>query len=114
MGLKAGSQAASSFLSSWVQETFFVVYYDGAEKAWDSAAGHAYSFEWDKAIEDWMTLVNHRNAEKRACAAYNIALGCFMSGLPDLALEWLDRSDKDMPVNLSRDLRTKIKKYTGR
>ena len=30
------------------------------------------------------------------------------------ALEWLDRSDKDMPVSLSKQLRDKIKQYTGR
>lgn len=114
MAEKAGSLAASSFLSNWIQENFFVIYYDGAEKAWNTAAGHAYSFEWDKAIEQWMTLVNSKSAEKRACAAYNIALGCFMSGQPGLALEWLDRSDKDMPVSLSKELRNKIKQYTGR
>ena len=114
MAEKAGSLAASSFLSNWIQESFFVIYYDGAEKAWNTAAGHAYSFEWDKAIEQWMTLVNSKSAEKRACAAYNIALGCFMSGQPGLALEWLDRSDKDMPVSLSKELRNKIKQYSGR
>ena len=114
MAMKAGSVAASSFLSTWTQENFFVIYYDGAEKAWNTAANHAYSFEWDKAIEDWMTLLDNKNSEKRACAAYNIALGCFMAGQPGLALEWLDRSDKDMPVSLSTQLRNKIKEYMGR
>ena len=91
-----------------------VIYYDGAERAWNDAASHAYSFEWDKAIEKWLTLVGSKSAEKRACAAYDIALGCFMSGQPDLAIEWLDRSDKEMPINIARDLRKKIKQYTGR
>ena len=111
---KAGGLAANTFLSTWKQDTFIVIYYEGAESAWNRAASHAYAFEWDKAIEEWLTLVNNKNAEKRACAAYNIGLGCFMSGLPDLALEWIDRSDKDMPVSLSKDLRNKIKEYTGR
>jgi hypothetical protein len=111
---KAGGLAANSFLSGWKQDSFLVVYYDGAESAWNKGAEAAYSFKWDKAITEWLTLTKSKNAEKRACAAYNIALGCFMSGLPDLALEWLDRSDKDMPVSLSKDLRRKIKEYTGR
>lgn len=111
---KAGGLAANSFLSTWKQDSFLVIYYEGAESAWNRAAERAYSFEWDKAISEWLTLVNNKSAEKRACAAYNIALGCFMSGLPDLALEWLDRSDKDMPVSISKDLRHKIKEYTGR
>ena len=114
IAVKAGSMAANTFLSNWKQDFFQVIYYDGAESAWNRGADKAYSFEWDKAIIEWMSLLGSKNAEKRACAAYNIALGCFMSGMPDLALEWLDRSDKDMPVSLSRELRGKIKEYTGR
>ena len=112
--VKAGTLAANSFLSTWTQEYFQVIYYDGAETAWNKGAQHAYSYEWDKAIEQWLTLVNSKNSEKRACAAYNIALGCFMTGQPGLAIEWLDRSDRDMPVSLSKNLRAKIKQYTGR
>lgn len=111
---KAGALAANSFISTWTQENFMVIYYDGAESAWNSAAQHAYTYEWDQAIAQWLTLANSKNAEKRSCAAYNIALGCFMTGQPDLALEWLDRSDKDMPISLSKTLRAKIKEYTGR
>lgn len=111
---KAGGLAANTFLSTWKEDYFLVIYYEGAEAAWNRGAEYAYSFKWDKAIEEWMTLVSNKSAEKRACAAYNIALGCFMSGLPDLALEWLDRSDKDMPVSISKELRNKIKEYTGR
>ena len=111
---KAGSMAANSFLSTWKQEYFQVIYYDGAEAAWNKGAEYAYSFKWDKAIEEWIPLTKSKNEEKRACAAYNIALGCFMTGMPDLTLEWLDRSDKDMPVSISKDLRRKIKEYTGR
>lgn len=111
---KAGSLAANSFLSNWKQDYFQVIYYEGSEAAWNRGAEYAYKFEWDKAIKEWLTLINSKNEEKRACAAYDIALGCFMSGMPDLALEWLDRSDKDMPVSISKDLRKKIKEYTGR
>ncbi len=114
IGYKAGVLAANTFLSGWKQDYFQVIYYDGAESAWNKGAEKAYTFHWDEAIKEWMTLVNNKSAEKRSCAAYNIALGCFMSGLPDLALEWLDRSDKDMPISISKDLRKKIKEYTGR
>ena len=110
----AGYQAAASFMSTWKEDNFLVIYYDGAEKAWDRGAEQAYAFQWKEAISSWMTLLKNRNKEKRACASYNIALGCFLSGQPDLALEWLDRSDQDTPVSLSKDLRAKIKEYTGR
>ena len=114
IGYKAGILAANTFLSGWKQDYFQVIYYDGAESAWNRGAEKAFTFHWDEAIKEWMTLLNSKSAEKRSCAAYDIALGCFMSGLPDLALEWLDRSDKDMPISLSKDLRKKIKDYTGR
>jgi tetratricopeptide (TPR) repeat protein len=110
----AGSAAANSFLSTWKQDEFLVIYYDGAERAWNKGAEYAYDFKWKEAIEQWMTLLQSNGKEKKACAAYNIALGCFMCGQPDLALEWLDRSDSYEPVSLSKSLRIKIKQYTGK
>lgn len=109
----AGYQAAASFLSTWKEERLMVIYYDGAERAWDEGAKKAYSHQWKEAIEQWMLLLKSGNAEKRACASYNIALGCFLMGQPALALEWLDRSDKDKPVSLSSVLRAKINEYAG-
>jgi len=110
----AGNQAAGSFISTWSQDSFFVIYYDGPENYWDKASVYANSLKWDKAIEEWLKMADSKNAEKRACVAYDIALGCFMMGQPDLALEWLSRSDADMPVSLSKELRAKIEKYTGK
>ena len=109
----AGYVAAASFLSTWKQDDFHVIYYDGAEDAWDKGAEYAYSYNWKEAISQWTTLLKCRSDEKKACAAYNIALGCFMCGQPALAQEWLDRSDSYMPVSLSTSLRKKIHQYTG-
>jgi hypothetical protein len=110
---KAGFAAAASFLSTWKADEFYVIYYDASERAWDTGAEYAYASKWKEAIGQWMTLLQCSNTEKKACAAYNIALGCFMSGQPALAIEWLDRSDSYMPVSLSTNLRTKITYYTG-
>lgn len=110
----AGYKAAESFVSIWKGDAFQVIYYDWGEGAWEKGAEYAYSFKWKDAVAQWLKLVNHRNAEKRACACYNIGLGCFMMGQPELALEWLDRSDKEHPVSLTKSLRTKIKTYSGR
>lgn len=111
---RAGSKAAVSFLSTWKEDSFYIIYYDGMEAAWNKAADFAYRYQWKDAMEQWMTLLHARNKEKRSCAAYNIALACFMMGQPDLALEWLDRSDREMPVSLATGLRQKIKTYTGK
>ncbi len=110
---QAGRQAAASFVSTWKQESFYVIYYDMSEGAWTKGAEYAYIFQWGKAIEEWMTLVNNKNPEKRACACYNVALGCFMAGQQRRALEWIDRSDQYTPFSLSKTLRDKIKEYTG-
>lgn len=109
----AGYVAAKAFVSTWKSDDFYVIYYDGAQDAWDKGAEYAYSYKWKEAIAQWMTLLDSRNDEKKACAAYNIALGCFMCGQPSLALEWLDRSDSYTPVSLSKTLRLKINQYTG-
>lgn len=110
---KAGYAAAGTFLSTWKSDEFYVIYYDASEDEWDKGAEYAYSYKWKEAIEQWTGLMKCGNAEKKACAAYNIALGCFMCGQPALALEWLDRSDSYTPVSLSKTLRLKINQYTG-
>lgn len=110
---KAGYTAAGTFMSTWKSEDFHVIYYDAAEAAWDKGAEYAYAYKWKDAIGQWMTLLGSRNLEKKACAAYNIALGCFLSGQPALALEWLDLSDSYKPVSLSNTLRQRINQYTG-
>lgn len=109
----AGYVAAKSFMSTWKSDDFYVIYYDASEDAWDKGAEYAYSYKWKEAIDQWMKLLDCRSDEKKACAAYNIALGCFMCGQPSLALEWLDRSDSYTPVSLSKTLRLKINQYTG-
>jgi hypothetical protein len=109
----AGEIAAKSFQSTWRQGEYYVIYYDMAEEAWISGADHANAFKWKEAIDDWIPLTKSSSREKRACAAYNIGLACFMLGQPELALEWLDRSDSEEPVSLSTSLREQIKEYTG-
>ena len=52
--------------------------------------------------------MNTRNADKRARAEYNLAAACFLMGDLQLAEGWLDKSDKDGPVELSGSLRRKI------
>lgn len=109
----AGMLAAKSFVSTWHQDQFFVIYYTGAESAWTNGADHASAYKWKEAIDDWIPLTKNKDKEKRACAAYNIGLACFMLGQPNLAIEWLDRSDAEEPVSLTNSLRKQIESYTG-
>ena len=61
----AGQVAAKSFVSTWHQDQFFVIYYDAAESAWTNGAEHANSFKWKEAIDDWLPLTKNKNKEKR-------------------------------------------------
>ena len=103
-----GYQAGASFQPVWKNEEFTIIYYDSFNDAWTDAAMEAYECKWDTAIAKWMTLLKTNNLKKRSCAEYNIALGCFMMGQKDLALKWLDQSDKDYPISLSKSLRKRI------
>lgn len=109
----AGNLAAQSFVSRWENDEFYLIYYAGSEQAWISGAEHASSFKWKEALDDWIPLLKNKSNEKKACAAYNIGLACFMLGQPKLAIEWLDRSDSYEPVSLSTRLRQQIEYYSG-
>ncbi len=103
-----GNIAGASFMPVWKEETFNVLYYNTFNDKWVEAAWDAHECRWDDAITKWMSLVNTKNMQKRSCAEYNLALGCFMLGQKELALKWLDQSDKDCPISLSKALRKRI------
>lgn len=100
------------FSSTWQTESYTLLYYEWGDK-WTEALLNAEDMEWDKAIEKWMELTDTNDNVKRSCAEYNIALGCLITGEPALASEWLDRSDADCPVSLSKGLRKRINAKLG-
>ena len=103
----AGYSSGTNFIPKWEEENLTFVYYTA--QPWLKAIECVDSFKWEEAIEHWLTQVGSKSAEKRSCAQYNIALACYMMGEYQLALEWLDLSDKTRPVSLSRTLRARIK-----
>lgn len=102
-----GTSLASPLKSKWKKEDVTVLYFD--EHKWIDALEQAYDMKWDKAMEKWMELARSGNAIKASSAMYNVALGCFILDQYELALEWLERSDKTYPISLNQSLRTKIK-----
>ena len=56
----------------------------------------------------WISLLDTNNPMKRSCAEYNIATACFLMGDNELALKWLNSSDEDYPISLSKTLRKRI------
>lgn len=106
-GLRAGARLAGPFKPVWHTEEYGVIYYDGDQ--WTEAAALACDLRWREAMTRWLDLARTKNLEKRSCAEYNLALACYMLGDYPLALEWLDRSDRDCVLQPSARLRSKIK-----
>ena len=89
---RVGRDVAARFFPSWVTEYRYLFVFDSS--LWKTAYDHAQLFEWDKAIGIWLIELKNNNKYKVACAAVNIAVGCEMTGRPDLALEWLATAEK--------------------
>lgn len=105
-GFEAGEMVAASFAPQWKAESLTLTYYDS--KAWMDALEKAYQFEWKTAMDIWFSLMDSTDAIKRACAAYNISVACYVAGDYRLAKEWLDLSDKDGDLPLSSGHRKRI------
>ena len=106
-GEKVGGVAARRFLSTWREEQYTMIYYD-TPQTWTQAAQAAYEYRWHDAMTLWMSLLDTRNVSRRSCAEYNIATACYMLGDYELAAQWLDQSDRDQVISLSKGLRKRI------
>ena len=105
-GWNAGVLVADSFKSQWKHEQYSVVYYDSDK--WYKALERAAQYDWKGAMDIWMELLSTNDLMKRACAEYNMAVGCYMLGDYQLATEWLDLSDKDNKLPISDAMRKRI------
>ena len=103
-----GNAFSTKFINGWKEDSFTVIYYD-ADK-WTKALTYADNLEWDKAAEIWMNLATTcSNPDMKSCAAYDVALACYMNREYDLAMEWLAESDRLAPISdLTKTLRRKI------
>ena len=99
----------NSFLSTWSPETVLLYYYEFDSSKWDEAAKAAYNFKWHEAIKLWMDLAKEKSGNRRACAAYNVAVAFYVMGDYDLSAEWLTVSDNAGGTDFSNNLRGKLK-----
>lgn len=104
---KFGTSFSKKFLNTWADDFLTLVYYDSDK--WTKALAYSENMEWDKAAELWLQLVNSsKSPVAQSCAAYDLALACYMQKEYRLALDWLDQSDKLNPLSLSKSLRKRI------
>lgn len=102
-----GEVSARTFAPVWKEETYTFIYYESPE-VWLTAAQYASDYKWNEAMKVWISLLDTNNPMKRSCAEYNIATACFLMGDNELALKWLNSSDEDYPISLSKALRKRI------
>lgn len=102
-----GEVSARTFAPVWKEETYTFIYYESPE-AWLTAAQYASDYKWNEAMKVWISLLDTNNPMKRSCAEYNIATACFLMGDNELALKWLNSSDEDYPISLSKTLLKRI------
>ena len=104
-----GSNLSGMFARDVRKEYFSLIYYDYSDD-WISALISANDSKWDEAMDKWMDIIsNTTNAEQKACAAYNMAVGCYLTEEYNLALEWLEQSEKNYPISLTAGLKQKIR-----
>ena len=111
--MNVGSALLKPLRSRWENESFPVLYFDGLGRKWIDAVMKADDMKWSEAIDLWMDLARLNNPTQSSCARYNVALGCYMLGQYDLALEWLDSSDAILPLSLNKGLRKRILEKKG-
>ncbi len=105
-GWDAGIKVADSFKSQWKHEQYSLVYYESEQ--WYDALDKAEQYDWKGAMDIWLGLIGSNDLMKHSCAAYDIAVACYMLGDYHLASEWLDLSDASNKLPLSDGLRKRI------
>lgn len=106
-----GYDFSKTFNLKWEQQQFTLIYFDNMDSGWIDAIYYAEDFQWSKAIDLWLAEVDRGSAIQSSCAAYDVAVGCYMLGEYELALKWLDFSDSKHPVSLSAGLRKRIAEH---
>ena len=111
--MNIGSALLKPLRSQWEHESYTVLYFDGLGRKWIDAVMLADELKWAEAIDLWMDLARQKDRTQSSCARYDVALGCYMLGQYDLALEWLDSSDAALPLSLNNGLRKRIMAKKG-
>lgn len=96
------------FLSQWKTESFRFYYFDDFSDDWTEALSLAGQGKMGKAMDIWMQLVKKGSILKRACAAYNMAMGFYLLEDCHMSAYWLDYADKLENLSLSPGLRKRL------
>lgn len=96
------------FLSEWKTESFRFYYFDNLSDDWTDALSLAGQGKMGKAMDIWMEQVKKGSVIKKACAAYNMAMGFYLLEDYHMSAYWLDYADKLENLTLSDGLRKRL------
>ena len=87
---RVGTASGEKFAPGWKQEQ--IIFFLFGSQAWYDTYFYVNQYEWQKALDSWMSMLDTENYEKKACIEYNIAAACYILGRYDRASEWLELS----------------------
>ncbi|MBR4774588.1 MAG: hypothetical protein IK008_00635 [Bacteroidales bacterium] len=103
-----GGRIAKRFLSDWKTESFSFYYFDGFSDDWTDALSLAGQGKMGKAMDIWMEQVKKGSIIKKACAAYNMAMGFYLLEDTHMSAYWLEYADKLEELSLSAGLHQRL------
>lgn len=109
--ISVGNASGGKFTPMWKAEEIPFFLYDSQK--WYETYFHVQDYEWRKAMDIWMDMLDTGNLEKRACIEYNIAAACYLMGQYDLAREWLEMSEGHFHLPYTAGLMSRIEDKSG-
>lgn len=102
----AGAASGRKFAPAWKSEE--IVFFMYGSQAWYNTYYYVNDYQWQMAMDVWMSMLGTPDMEKRACLEYNLAAACYMQGQYRLALEWLELSREHFALPYVNALEEKI------
>ncbi len=85
-----GENFSQSLFIKWVSQSRFL--YSYPNYMWQNSINNAIDFNWEPAMNYWLTQLEDPNSARVAAAAFNLAVACEMTDRYNLAIEWLELS----------------------
>lgn len=107
-----GYNMSKMYVSPWKTEQFTFLYYDTLDSKWINSMYAVEDMDWQSATDIWLGLLDKYQGEQLSALEYNLATVCYLNKEFKLASQWLDKSDAEYPISLSKGLRKRIQLAT--
>lgn len=108
MAEEVGKKFSAGFAPQWEKQSYTFYYYYTDD--WIEASSMLVDCRFREAMEKYLELVDKGAGDRRASAAYDMALCCFLLKEYDTALSWLDYADLNCELGLTSWLRQRCLK----